>query len=91
MPYTLGEFTAPLGVTLTPGDTAEGPGFQAAFTATADGACKGDSSRLNVAAALVRSLGRDGVAWRDFGVVKSASRNPPSETEWEAQFAKVAA
>ena len=81
--------TGTLGVALTPGDTAEGPGFQAAFTATSDGACKGDSSRINVAAALVQSLGRDGVAWRDFGVTTVASRRPPSASEWDAEFAKV--
>ena len=78
---------ATLGVSLTPGDTAEGPGFQAAFTATSDGACKGDSSRVNVASALVRALGRDGVAWQDFGVTTAAGRNSPTDAEWDAEFA----
>jgi hypothetical protein len=82
---------ATLGVSLTPGDTAEGPGFQAAFTATSDGACKGDSSRVNVASALVRALGRDGVAWQDFGVTTAAGRNSPTDAEWDAEFAKVLA
>ena len=44
------------GVALTPGDSAEGPGLRAVFTACASDASPGDSGRVQVCQALVRSL-----------------------------------
>ena len=77
------------GVSLTPGDTAEGPGFQAVFTATASDARPGDSGRVQVAQALVRSLAIDKAGGKEFGVKTKASRDHPSDADWEAEFAGV--
>ena len=77
------------GVELTPGDSAAGPGLQAVFTATASDARPGDSGRVQVAQALVRSLALDGAAGKEFGVTTKAARDHPSDGEWEAEFAKV--
>lgn len=77
------------GMSLMPGDTAPGPGWRAAFTATSPDAEPGDSGRIAIAQALVRSLSVPGLAGRDFGVVTRKARLPPTDADWAAEFAKV--
>jgi len=95
------------GVVLTPGDSAEGPGLSGVFAATATaGGTKGDSGRLGVAGAMVKALdlalgpeggggGGGGGSRRspvfDFGVGTAESRTPPTDIEWELEFAKLRA
>uniref|UniRef100_A0A7S3JUR7 Precorrin-2 dehydrogenase n=1 Tax=Aureoumbra lagunensis TaxID=44058 RepID=A0A7S3JUR7_9STRA len=77
------------GVVLTPGDTAQGPGFRAVFTSTSPNAEPGDSGRVGVAQALVRSLALPNAGGAEFGVNTASARQPPSEDDWAAQFANV--
>lgn len=75
------------GVKLTPGDTAEGPGLRAVFTAIASDAQPGDSGRAQVAQALVRSLALDKTG--EFGVTTALADKAPTDADWAAQFAAV--
>jgi len=74
------------GVKLARGDVMSGPGVQAVFTAVGSEEHEGDSGRCGVAEAMVRSLEVDGAANVDFGVGTVASREAPSDKEWEALF-----
>lgn len=74
------------GVRLTPGDNEAGPGMRAVFTATGSGEHAGDSGRCGVAEAMVRSLEMDAAANAEFGVGTAASREAPSDEEWEVLF-----
>jgi len=71
------------GVVLKRGDVLEGPGIKAAFTATSNEVCPGDTSRCSMAEAMVRSLKFHSTANVDFGVATEESRTPPSDREWE--------
>jgi len=77
------------GAKLTKGDTAEGPGFRAVFTSTASDAQPGDSGRVQVCQALVRSLGRADCAGAEFGVTTAKAEGHLTDAEWDAQFAGV--
>jgi hypothetical protein len=77
------------GVVLSKGDTVEGPGFFAVKASVSFGVEKGDSSRLGVAAAMVQSLSQEKVANSDFAVTTAASRSPPSQSDWDAMFARL--
>lgn len=74
------------GVTLARGDVLPGPGMGAVFAATGTDVHAGDSGRCGVAEAMVRSLEVEGAANVDFGVGTAASREVPSEGEWEELF-----
>ncbi|KAL7525481.1 hypothetical protein ACHAXR_001021 [Thalassiosira sp. AJA248-18] len=76
------------GVKLAKGDVLAGPGMKAVFTATGSEEHDGDSGRCGVAEAMVRSLELEGAANVDFGVGTVASREVPSEEEWEGMFRK---
>lgn len=71
------------GVKMTKGDVLPGAGNKAIFTATASDACPGDSSRCNVAEALVRSLNFESTANIDFGIGTEDGREPPSDEDWQ--------
>jgi len=79
------------GVKLTKGDTAEGPGLRAVFTACASEASPGDSGRIPVCQALVRSLGRPDAAGKEFGVTTAASEAFSTDAEWTAELDGVLA
>lgn len=79
------------GVALTPGDTAKGPGFRAAFTATSFEAEPGDTGRIAVANALVQALSRPKLAGKDFGVGTAKARSTPNDAEWDQLFASIGA
>jgi len=75
-----------LGVSLSAGDTGEGPGFFAALTST-DRIGPADSHRGGVAAALVEALGCDVATGKDFTVRTTESREFPKPDAWPALFA----
>ena len=78
------------GVVLTPGDRTEGPGLGGVFAATSSApGTKGDSGRLGVAGAMVKALRSEAAANRDFGVGTAESRAPPTDLEWDLEFAKL--
>ncbi len=77
------------GVALTPGDSAEGPGLRAVFTACASDASPGDSGRVQVCQALVRSLARDDAEGKEFGVTTAAAEKHSSDAEWAAALDSV--
>jgi len=79
------------GVALTPGDTAEGPGLRAVFTATTSDAAPGDSGRVQCSQALVRSLAREDAAGKQFGVTTATAEAHADDAEWDAQFDRVLA
>lgn len=74
------------GVTLTKGDVQKGPGMQAVFTATGSEQHEGDTGRCGLAEAMVRSLEIENAKNVDFGVGTVASREVPSEEEWDKLF-----
>mmetsp|Transcript_20758 Transcript_20758/g.33733 ORF Transcript_20758/g.33733 Transcript_20758/m.33733 type:complete len:98 (-) Transcript_20758:151-444(-) len=74
------------GVKLARGDVMSGPGFKAVFAATGSDEHEGDSGRCGVAEAMLRSLEVERAANVDFGVGTVASREVPSEEEWESLF-----
>ena len=74
------------GAKLVKGDELPGPGFKAVFTVTGSEVHEGDSGWCGVAEAMVRSMEFDGAANVDFGVGTIASREPPSDEEWETMF-----
>lgn len=74
------------GVKLARGDVMSGPGIKAVFTAVGSEDHEGDSGRCGVAEAMVRSLEVDVAANVDFGVGTVASREIPTEEEWETLF-----
>eukprot|EP00617_Octactis_speculum_P005439 CAMPEP_0185776812 /NCGR_PEP_ID=MMETSP1174-20130828/87149_1 /TAXON_ID=35687 /ORGANISM="Dictyocha speculum, Strain CCMP1381" /LENGTH=356 /DNA_ID=CAMNT_0028464945 /DNA_START=26 /DNA_END=1093 /DNA_ORIENTATION=- len=70
------------GVKLTRGDTVEGPGFGAAFAATAFDIRPGDTGRTGIAGAMVHALSHPEGNY-DFGVGSAEAKTPPiSESEW---------
>lgn len=77
------------GVELTRGDTAEGPGWRAILAASSAEAEKGDSGRVGVAQALVRSLTMPQLSNKDFGIQTKSARLPPTDDEWEEMLSKV--
>ena len=77
------------GVALTKGDTAPGPGLRAVFTACASDASPGDSGRVQVCQALVRSLGRDDAEGKEFGVTTAAAEAHATDAEWAAELDRV--
>jgi len=75
------------GVKLTKGDVLPGPGVKAVFTSTGtDGGLPGDSSRCQIAEAMVQSLASEKAANVDFGVATEEAREPPSTDEWQKLF-----
>ena len=74
------------GVKLQKGDVLPGPGVKAVFTATGSEEHEGDSSRAAVAEAMVRSLEIEDAANVDFGVGTVASREIPTNEEWDQLF-----
>lgn len=77
------------GVELTPGDSAEGPAWKAILAATSPEAEKGDSGRVGVAQAMVRTLSIAGLSGKEFGVQTKQSRLPPSDEDWNAMLSNV--
>ena len=75
------------GVNVQKGDVLPGPGAKAVFTATGtDGGMPGDSSRCQIAEAMVQSLASEKTANVDFGVGTAEAREPPSSEEWQQIF-----
>lgn len=75
------------GVKLMKGDKLPGPGAKAVFTATGtEGGLPGDSSRCQIAEAMVESLASEKTANIDFGVATEEAREPPSSDEWQKLF-----
>lgn len=79
--------TAVQGVSLTPGDTAQGPGIKAVIASTSFEVQKGDTGRLAVATAMVQSLRQPNAANKDFSIGTEYSRTPPTQEEWDDLFA----
>lgn len=77
------------GVKLAKGDVMPGPGVKAVFAATGVDEHEGDSSRCGVAEAMVRCLEYEMTSGEDFGVATVASREIPTEEEWNNLFSSL--
>ncbi len=75
------------GVVLEKGDVLPGPGNKAVFTASAPEPSVGDTSRGGIAGAMIECIARENSANCDFGIGASASRSPPTSSEWDNLFA----
>lgn len=77
------------GVVLKKGDVLPGPGGKAVLTATSAEACPGDSSRCNIAEAMVRSLALEYASNVDFGIGTAARQVPLTDDEWDSLFSAL--
>lgn len=81
------------GIQLTPGDTAEGPGWKAVFASTSPEPEAGDSGRVATAQALALVLDHPDAGGKSFGIGTASARVPPDDAAWasslQAVFAKA--